>query len=35
MCQEKRKEKDLPTLKIMWTHRYNDLKTTYNNVDED
>ena len=29
MCQEKKEEEDLPALKTVLTHQYNDLKTTY------
>ena len=28
MCQEKKKEEDLPVLKTVLTHQYNDLKIT-------
>ena len=28
MCQEKKEEEDLPALKTVLTHQYNDLKTT-------
>ena len=33
--QEKREEKDLPALKTALTHRYNGLKTTQKNTNED
>ena len=28
MCQEKKEEEDLPVLKTVLTHQYNNLKTT-------
>ena len=28
MCQEKKKEEDLPALKIVWIHQYEDSGTT-------
>ena len=34
MCQEKKEEEDLPALKTTLTHRDNDTKTTYKNVEE-
>ena len=29
MCEEKKEEDDLPALKTVLTHQYNDLTTTY------
>ena len=34
MCQEK-EEEDFPVLKIVMTHQYYDLKTTYKNMEEE
>ena len=31
MCQEKKEEEDLPVLKTLLTHQYNDSKTDYSN----
>ena len=33
--EEKKKEEDLPALKTVLTHRYNDLKITYESTEED
>ena len=35
MYQEKKEEEDLPTLKTVFTHKYNDLKTTEKSAKED
>ena len=35
MNQEKKEEEDTPTLKTVLKRQYNDLKTTYKNVEED
>ena len=35
MCQEKKKEEDLPVLKTVLTNQYNDLKSIYKSVEED
>ena len=34
MCQEKKKEEDLPALKIALTHRYNNFNTTYKSANK-
>ena len=34
VCQENKEGEDLPVLKIVLTHQYNDLKTTYKKVEE-
>ena len=35
MCQEKKEEEDIPTLKKTLTHWYNDSKSAYKSVKED
>ena len=35
MCQEKREEEDLQILTILLMHLCNELKTTYQNVEDD
>ena len=34
-CQEKKELGELPALKTVLTHQYNELKTTYKTVEED
>ena len=35
MCHKKKEEEDLPALKTVMTHEYDDLKTIYRSVEED